>query len=390
MKFVIRLAGMLILSLFLVACKAEKKKEQATSKERVIVAKLHVQEVPLFYSGTLNPIKIDLVLSPVQGHITEVKFAYGSFIENRQPVVVVNSTSLTQNFRKTITDYLEKKSAYAKSAESFQGTRALYRAGVISKESYLTGETSYQTSRLSYIQSQFAMEKILKLAGISVVGIEKLTLADTRQIVVYLKKQFSHIIVRSTGTGIALFPIKSAAGSEGEKVLTVGTAVKQGQAILSIGDLTGLSTKIEVSQVNINRIHKKMSATVTSSAFPGVTLHGYVAAVSEQAKTSQNSGASVFTVLVKIPNLLKKYRRTIRVGMTAKIQINIKKPPVVMVPIAAVFQKGTGAAVTVVDPNGKRRVVSIVTSFTTATEVAIAQGIKPGEKIVVPGSSESK
>jgi len=70
--------------------------------------------------------------------------------------------------------------------------------------------------------------------------------------------------------------------------------------------------------------------------------------------------------------------------MTSKIEIDIKKQPVIMVPIAAVFRKNGGAGVTIIDKSGKRRVVSVVTGFTTPTQVAIVSGVKDGDRVVVP------
>ena len=391
-KFIARWLGVLILIGFLVGCQNQQKQTAKLKKETIITAKLHTPVVPLYYNGVLAPIQLILVLSPVNGRIADLNFKYGEFVVQGQSLLVIDSAKLTQNFRKSITDYLQKKGAFANSAEKFQGTEALYRAGVISREEYLTGKNQYQTAQLNFFQSQFAMEKVLKLAGVDIPGIERLTLADKEEITKILKRQFKHIVIRAKGSGIALFPLKSSQGSDnGAKLLNVGHQVKQNQLLLSIGNLSGLSAKIDVSEVNINRIKKGMSAIVTSSAFPGITLHGQVSNVSSQAHTSQGgSGSSMFTVLVKIPKLAKKYKKIIRVGMTAKIEIDIKKHPVIMVPIAAVFQKGGGAAVTIIDKKGKRRVVSVVTSFTTSKEVAIVQGIKKGDRVVVPGKTEAQ
>ena len=389
-KLIFRWVGILTLVCFLMGCQDKKKETTAQKKETIITAKIKTPTVPLYYSGVLQPLQMLPVVSPVAGNVIKRKFRYGTFVKKGQVLVVISSSELTQNFRKTITDYLTKKSTFETSLENFQGLEALFKAGVISKEAYLSGKNQYQTSQLSFFQAQFAMEKVLKRAGVDISNIERLTLGDKKEIIAILKRQFRHIDVKSPASGIALFPSKSSGSSDTAKKLHVGGVVKEGQLLLTIGDLSGLSAEIQIAEVNVNHIKKNMKAIVTSSAFPGITLKGYIASVSSQANpSSDSSGSAMFVAKIDIPNLQAKYKKIIRVGMTAKVQINVKKAPVVMVPIAAVFQKDGAAAVTVVDSSGKRRTVGVVTSFTTPTEAAIASGIKAGDRVVVPGNSDS-
>ena len=146
-KFIIRWVGLLILISFLVGCQEQDQKKQQ-KKEKIITVKVHTPVVPLYYSGVLEPIKLISVLGPVNGRVTRLNFRYGEFVVKGQALMTIDSAKLTQRFRKTITDYLQKKSAFANSVEKFQGTEALYRAGVISRESYLAGKNQYQTSHI--------------------------------------------------------------------------------------------------------------------------------------------------------------------------------------------------------------------------------------------------
>ena len=75
---------------------------------------------------------------------------------------------------------------------------------------------------------------------------------------------------------------------------------------------------------------------------------------------------------------------TIRVGMTAKFEIDIKSTPRIMLPINAVFQQNDENRVTIMDANNKEKNVSVVTGETTPTQVVIISGIQAGEKVVVP------
>lgn len=385
-KLLVRWLGIFIFFSLLMGCDDQQKNDVNQKKETIVTAKTKTPTIHLYFSGVLQPLEMLSVLSPVSGRIVKLSFNYGQYVVKEQPLVILSSVTLTGNYRKTISDYLQKKSTYENGLEDFQGTEALYRAGVISREEYMTARSQYQTNRLNYYQSRFAMEKILHRAGIDPGEIEGLTLADTNKVNRLLQRQFQHIVVKADGSGIALYPLKDDSGSGGgsSKLLAVGGEVKQGQLMLLIGDLSGLSTMIQVSEVNINRIKRGMPAVITSSAFPRIVLHGNVSAVSSQAQASQeSSGLAMFQVLVKIPNLTQKQRETIRVGMTAKVAIDVKQHSVVMLPIAAVSQKGGRAVVTIIDKTGKRRTVPVLTGFTTPTEVSVIQGVKDGDRVVV-------
>lgn len=378
--------------IFLVAILAgcqDQSKPAAQKKERVVVAKLRTPVQRLYYSGVLEPITMRSILSPVAGRVAKINFTYGQPITEGQTLFQIDSTELAQDYRKSISDYLQKKSAYFNGSEDFRGSKALYNAGVISRQAYVTSRTQYRNNQLNYYQSQYAMEKILVKAGIDPRDIESLTLEDAGKVNKILQRQFKKISIPSTANGIALFPIHSQAGSsDDDKKVELGASVKQGQLLLTVGDLSGLSLKIHVNEVNIGRFHKGMKAIVTGSAFPNIKLNAYVASVSSQAKEEQsNTALSEFPVLIKVPELTEAQRKQIRVGMTAKVAIVVNQQKMIMLPVAAVYTKNGLPMVTVIK-DGHHASVPVTIGFTTPTEVSIASGVKPGDKILVSEESQ--
>ena len=173
--------------------------------------------------------------------------------------------------------------------------------------------------------------------------------------------------------------------SQASGKLETGYPVKAEQLLLSIGDLSGLSATFDVSEVDIDRIHKNMDVIVSGDAFPGQKLKGFIYAVSVQANlNSGESGLSMFTVKIKMPTIDQKIMDKIRVGMTAKFEVDIKSSPRIMLPVNAVSEKNGQSEVTTVDSKGKQKSVSVVTGETTPTQVVIISGIKSGDKVVVP------
>lgn len=375
-----------LLSSLLSACH-DQSSDVKKKKETIVTAKIQKPVERLYYSGVLKPITMNSILSPVAGRVTKVYFSYGQFVKKGQALFAIDSSGLTQDFRKSIADYLQKKSAYENSQEEFRGSTALYKAGVISRQEFISSRSKFQNDQLSYYQSKLAMEKILHKAGVDPKSIEQLTLEDAAKISQILQRQFKHVLVESDADGIALFPIHSANhdnnSSDGKQV-DLGAEVKQDQLLLTVGDLHGLSTEIHVNEINVNRIHKGMRAIVTGSAFPGIKLKAYVASVSSQAKGSQmNSALSEFPVLIKIPNLTEKQRKILHVGMSAKVALVIQPKSSILLPIDAVFVKNGRSMVTVLTKHGKRA-VPVIIGFTTPTQASIVSGIKPGDKVVMP------
>lgn len=367
-----------------------KDKSKSAAKTQIIVAKLDTPVQRLYYSGTLLPIETVGVEAPVAGNITDVGFTYGDRVTKGQVLLVLHSRQLAESYRKTVNDFLHKKQTYQTQKESFSGTEALYKAGIVSRNEYQNAKDQFENTALDYLQSQFELQKVLFTANVDPKQIEGLSISQTDVVNKILQRRFRRIEITAPSDGIALFPAKDAGANSGsnsdsssQKMMN-GADVKEGQLLLQIGDLSGLSAKFDVSEIDIDRIHKGMSVIVTGNAFPGAELKGEIVAVSSQAnQSSGQSGLSTFSVKVKIPHLETAVAKKIRVGMTAKFEIDIQGESKLMLPVNAVTEKNGASVVTVLDANGKETTVPVVTGSTTPTQVVIISGIKAGDKVVV-------
>ena len=381
----------LSITLWLVACGDEDdktKKPQLT----IITAEMKASVTKLYYKGSLQPIKNVPVLSPVDGTITALHFNYGETIKKDQNLAIISSDKLANDYREAVSKYLQAKDTYETTLQSFGGTTALYKAGLIPTEQFMTSKSQFETNTLNFYQSKYDLEKILKKSGVSAEKIESLTITDTAEVAQILQKKFDNIEVLASGSGVALFPAggqSSDDGGGGSKngKLTIGSQVKEGQLILSIGDLTGFSVTLQVSEININRIKAGLPVIATGYAFPGIVLHGTVTGVAKQANPSQDGmggSLSMFNIEVQIPHLTPEEQQTIHVGMTADFEIDIKNPPAIAIPINAVFQKDGLNYVTIIDPKtNKQTDVPVETGTTGVTDVTILKGLKAGDKVVV-------
>lgn len=379
--------------LSLTACHNNSQTAAQTKQPTIVTASLQTPVTQLYFTGSISPIETEAVFSPVDGTISKMYFHYGERVSKGASLVEINSTQVVSDYQKAVTDFLTKKSAYLNAVLTYEGSKALYKAGVNSEEQYNSDKSSYENSVLDYYQSKIALERILQLANISVAGVESLTVADKDKISSILEMEYRLITVKSPGDGVVLFPLdddssSSDDGSSSAKSskMMVGSALKKGDRIISLGDLSGFSIPIQVSEININQVTAGMPATVTGDAFPGMTLQGKVSVVSSQAKPGQSdsSSLSTFAAMISVPTLSEQAKKTVRVGMTAKVEIDLKGKPSILLPIAAVQQNQGQNVVTLQLSGNQTKQVPVTTGDTTPDgNVVIVSGVKVGDKVIV-------
>lgn len=390
-KRILSVGLLLSLALVVSSCGDKSKQQAAQTKTSVVVAKKKSPVLKLYFSGTLQPLKTIPVVSPVNGQITQMKFTYGSLVKQGDVLATISSTQLADNYRKAISDYLTKKDQYERSIQDYQNNLMLYRAGVLAKNSYSQSKATFEANVLSFYQSRYDLEKILTKTGLKTSEVEKLSISDTQQVDKILQRKFSDIKVIAPGTGVALFPTADTMGGGGDKgsgpsQLTVGTDLKANGLMLTLGDMSGLTVKVQVSEININKIKTGMPVTITGDAFPATTLKGQVFSVSSQAQQSQDSsGLSKFDVVVKVPKITPEQAKILHVGMSARVEVAIKQSPRILLPISAItFNQAGQPTVTLQTNTGQKKVVVVQTGRTTATDIAIRSGVKVGDKVIVP------
>lgn len=382
-----RLIALTVIALLLSSCHGHNKDRHA--KTTIITAKEEQPVTHLYFSGVLSPITTTPVLSPVAGAVSQMHFTYGQRLKKGQVILVMNSKALAAQYRQAVNNFLEQKQKRSLTKTQFTAAQALYDAGVMSQNSFESAKASYENAVLHFLQFQYQLHQVLRTAHISPQVIEGLSLSQPEEINRLLQIHFRNIEVRATAPGIALFPDNQNAQSTGNSQLSVGSVVKAGQLLLSIGNLSGLSATFDASEIDIDKLHPGMSVHVTSSAFPGELLTGYIHAVSAQAAAQSGSGGglSFFAISINIPAIPSSLLHKIRVGMTAKFRIDLKGQAHVMLPLDAVTQQNGVPVVTVIQSD-KKVVVPIVTGQTTSTQVAVISGVKPGDQVVVHAQAD--
>ncbi len=378
------------LGLALSACggqSTETETTQGNKQTTTVVATMQASTNHLFYSGTLQPLAVSNLISPAEGIVRKLYFQYGSQVQAGQLLVEIASSKSQQDYVTALTNYIKDKDQYLTSKNSFVGTAALYKAGIVDREDYLSQKSQLETNQLAYLSSTSTLKALVEKIPNAPKDIETLSLSDINHIEEMLTKEFNDYKLQAPITGIALIPEKSAGGGSdaSDKTLSMGTEVKEGQILLSIGDMSGVAATINVSENDINQLALQQPVLITSPALPGLLFHGYVSNIGRQAKSDNpSSPIATFPVKITVPTISDLERNLVRVGMTAKIDIAIQNPSEIKIPINAVFMVNGVPTVTVIDhKTGKKHDVSVETGATDLTQISILKGLKPGDKVLV-------
>jgi len=381
-KIIGSIAGILLVML-MTSCRSSDK--AVTSNEEVITASLKPLSTTLFYSGIVQPYKSVVVTSPAEGVILQTLFHYGDTVKPGQLLFTLSSDKFQTEYKNTLMQYLKAKNEFDTSSSQLKESEFLHKNELISDDDYKTKKTAFYNAQLSLVQSNDALTvmlkqldvKGLKLNDLSIENIEKINQAMHSQV------DLQQLRVLAPVAGIILLPSKGD-GAEGEtKKVGKGDLVKQGDVLSVVGDISGLTIRVNVNEFNINQLKLGQKVKVTGTAFADFILQGEIAGIDRQAQTSQG-GMPMFPVEVVVPKLTTQQQNIIHAGMSAKVEINIEGPLQISVPIAAVLTKNGKTYVRAKDSKTKKITdVLVRTGQTTEDSVVIQSGLKEGDAIVV-------
>jgi len=356
-------------------------KNDKTKTEKTFTVRAKSFSTKLFFNGSIKPLSLVNVQSPVEGAVVSRDFRYGEKVKKGQLLFKINSEQLIKDYNAALTSYLRAKEKLQLSKTKATSSKELYDLGIIARNEYEQDVSALHDNQIEFIQALHTLQNITTTDKSSIETLKQLTIEDMPKIEKALKLKYSYLDVTAPKDGIALFPPDSDSDDSGGGKVNVGSQVKLGQVLVSIGDLTGISADVSVTEVNIDKIKKGQKVIITGVAFPHHILHGYVKDVTAQASAASSGGLPSFPATVVVKKLTDEQRILIRVGMSAKIQVDIKHKNVFMVPIDAIFQK-QGQSRVKKKVGNKIIEVPVTTGSTTFNDVEIRRGVKDGDQLI--------
>lgn len=370
---------LLLLILSLSACS----REPALKNNHIVTVESNSFANTLFYSGTIQPLKTLVVPSPVDGVVVDMPFQYGEEVKAGQLLYVITSAKFLTDYKSALMQYIKAKSDFNNNQTLLGEAKFLHKNQLISDDDFKMKQSSYYASQLALLQAKDTLETLLHQLDIKNINLYNLTIADVDKITqaMHLQMNSENLRILAPANGIILSPSKN--DDEIKKTLK-GDAIKQGDILAVIGDMSGITVRIKVNELTVNQLKAGQKVKVTGIAFPDHALDGEIARVDRQGEVS-GGGQPAFNVEISVLKLTQAQQKIIHAGMSAKIQIDIRQESQIMIPIMAVKEKNGDAFIQSYDEKTRKiREVAIRTGKTTMDSIAVLSGLKAGDKIVVP------
>jgi HlyD family secretion protein len=168
-------------------------------------------------------------------------------------------------------------------------------------------------------------------------------------------------------------------GSPVSSILNLGA---NATLVMTLGDIDQVFVRGKVDEADIGRVRLNQTARIRVETFKDKAFSGRVTQISPMGVEKDN--VTNFEVRVSIDNPGKE----LKANMTANAEIVLEEhPDALIVPEAAVtYDAQKNAFVDLVAPEAKtgRRKVPVKVGIGNGTKMEILEGLKPGDKIVLP------
>src|SRR5882724_11813931 len=286
------------------------------------------------------------------GIVTKVHVELGAVVRRGAPLVTIFSAELAESQTK----YMSMSAMLEADHKKLGRTQKLVDIGAASRQD-LEEITAVHEAHATEIE---AARQRLQLLGLSAEQVR--TLTSPSQVI-------STIVVPA--------PI---AGALTSRSANLGQVVSMGQELLSVTDLSEVWVVGDLYEQDFRTVRVGSEAAITTSAYPGLTLHGRVSyidpRVDPQARTAK--------ARIEVSNADGR----LRLGMYVSVSFTTPGVSTVVVPRSAVQVIGDRQVVFVPAGNedGKFIQRQVRLGSPIGDNYSVLSGLKPGESVVTEGS----
>ncbi|MGM0419036.1 MAG: PAS domain S-box protein [Thermodesulfobacteriota bacterium] len=360
-------------------------------------------------SGKLEPLEKVNILSPYSGRIEKRYADFGQRVNKGDTLAVLTSDKLKESLREAETNLIKARAEYKKiknweqsseysrakrnlnnasysleqSESKLEEAKLLYKNEIISENELKRAKDELRNSKMSLEEAKENMNKTASRGSSEKIQISLLQLKNSKERYNRLKNKLDKSSIKSPVSGVVLHPVLK---DKENYSLEKGSSFEEGEIVISVGNMEGLSVESEVDEVDVGKIKPGQPVKIHGEGFTDITFKGNVDHVSTVANKSDHRGLTTFPVRIIIPELSDSRREKIRLGMTANMEVETySNPEAVLVPINSVISRYDGHFLKVSDPEtGDIKEIKVETGITTMTSVEIKKGLSGDEKVVIP------
>ena len=366
-------------------------------------------------AGQLAPRQEIEVTSPIEGTIAAVHFQYGEEVAEGERLLDLDTTEVRIEYRDAqmahikARDRLDELENWSNHVEVSRARRVVSRARIdlearqnrLSQTTFLLEQglipaSEHEAAKREYdnqlldVQSAVEDLQVVLDKGAAEAEVARLELENALARLRGLEEVMRNATVYAPLDGVIMHPERGGGvtqGGEGAQRLAKGESVKQGEHLVSVGDLDGFTVIGMVDEIDVATIQPGRTPRIVGDAFPGVELQGEIVRVSSQASQSdERHGLPSFEVAASVRGLTAGQRRQLRFGMSATLEVVVyDRTDALLVPIDAVEFLDNQPRLRVRDKaGGTVRYADVVTGVTNLDSVEIVAGIEAGDEIVIP------
>ena len=366
-------------------------------------------------AGELAPRSTIEVTSPIEGTVAAVHFQHGEEVAKGERLVDLDLTAVRIEHRDAkvahikASERLEELEDWSNHVDVSRARRIVSRArielearenrvtqtaflleqGLIPASEHAAAKREYSNRLLNLQSAEEDLQAVLD-RGTAEAQVARLELENAQARLRSLEAIMRNATVYAPVAGVIMHPQRARSGtqeSERDQLLAKGESVKQGELLVSIGDLDGFAVVGMVDEIDVATIRPGQPARIVGDAFPDVELQGEIVRVSSQAtRRDERHGLPSFEVAASIRRPNADEHRKLRFGMSAVLEVVVyQAADALLVPIDAVEFLEDQPRLRIKDKaHGTERFANVVIGVTDLDSVEIVEGIKAGDEIIVP------
>lgn len=370
-------------------------------------------------TGTIEPGKVVEVTAPFAGEILARDFVYGARVTEGQELLRLDGGDIERERRKAVAGTMtarqklgelldwergnevqrarrqlaQNRQNLERIQQQLQTASDLLKRGIIARQEHDSLVQQQRQMELQVFSSEQDLAATIRKGSADQVTIARLELATAEEKLEELTGQLADARIVAPVSGVALRPRAPATAAGGGdaaagRELAIGARVEKGRTILEIGDLSFLSVRGQVDEIDVGRVRPGLPVRVTSAGFGGRPLTGEVEAVSSQA-TVERGGRTQrarFDVLVTIRDLPPEVRDRLRIGMSAMLDIVLyENPTAILLPPDRIRRGPQGPMARVRrGGQGEPEPVALTLGVSMPEGIEVTAGLSPGDVVLAP------
>lgn len=319
-------------------------------------------------SGAAKPVTSVVVNPEVGGTIESVNVAEGDTVQEGDVLLTVKNDELDKAIRDAEMGVRNAKLGVSQAQSAYATTLEAYNTVVETPDDKGSVEYKRGAEGRDVDSAAFAVESANN------------SLSDAQEAYSIAVANAEKRTVRAPKGG-SVVAMNAQVGASTDSAANAG-------GLIQIADLSQMTVKVQVNEVDISKVSVGQMAKVTFSALPGVELDAQVTRIATVAGSGEDSsghGGGVVTYDVSL--LIPQPAAELKPGMTASVQIMLQSvPDTLMVPLSCVAMDEAGGSYVMVVTDyetgaAERRSVSVRAS--NQTTAAIEGDVDEGDKVLL-------